>query len=91
MNDLRIDTVRADDQIALFAEMVWEFFDLLRMRYAEMVGEIDTYITTTTSPVNWPTSETTTTLLWAKLSSRGTKELAWVSASCDRTLAEGAK
>lgn len=38
--------VRTADDIAQVRKMVWEFFDFLRHRYPEMIGEIDSYIET---------------------------------------------
>ena len=35
---------RTPEQIEAVKVLIWEFFDVLRLRYPEMVGEIDAYI-----------------------------------------------
>ena len=44
MTDTQIEKVRTEEQIAAVSEMVWEFFDLMKNRYPDMVTEIDSYI-----------------------------------------------
>lgn len=41
---MAIERVRSDGQIAEVVEMVWEFFDFMRLRYPDMLSEIDEYI-----------------------------------------------
>ena len=36
--------IRSAEQIEIARQLVWEFFDFLRMRYPDMLDEIDSYI-----------------------------------------------
>lgn len=40
----RIEKVRGEDRIAEVRELVWEFFDVMRERYPEMLKETEAYI-----------------------------------------------
>jgi GNAT superfamily N-acetyltransferase len=40
----RVSKVRTDDEIAAVTKLVWEFFDVLRVRYPDMLDTIDRYI-----------------------------------------------
>ncbi len=42
-----IDRVHGDDEIATVSRLVWEFFDVLRGRYPDMIEEHDRYIAET--------------------------------------------
>jgi len=42
--NVAIEKVRSPAQIDAVSTLVWEFFDFLRTRYQDMLGEIDAYI-----------------------------------------------
>jgi GNAT superfamily N-acetyltransferase len=42
--DMAIVKARSEEEIAAVRTLVWEFFDLLRERYPEMLDKIDAYI-----------------------------------------------
>lgn len=44
MTDITISTVRSEADIADTTLLVWEFFDVLRLRYPDMIAVMDAYI-----------------------------------------------